>query len=123
MSPDIRAVCSFGVVSFFILFLTAAAPHRVHHIAEKLSPPNGSSTSTVNDDDIHGETTSHDKPDGSVIPDCIAASIAQNAHLSFVDAADVAVWVVEFSAQSNPPVVLFVTFNPSPFAERAPPIV
>jgi hypothetical protein len=33
---NFRSVCALGIVSCFVLFLTAAAPHRVHHLLENL---------------------------------------------------------------------------------------
>lgn len=34
---NVRSVCAVAVISLFVLFLTASAPHRVHHLFENLS--------------------------------------------------------------------------------------
>ena len=38
-SRYLRAGCSIGIISCFVLFLTASAPHRVHHLFENLPYP------------------------------------------------------------------------------------
>jgi hypothetical protein len=132
-----RSVCSLAVVSLFILFLTSTAPHRVHHIFENLShsdetigsrdPYNQQPAATDTHqraDDSHGGTTNpknnHKK---SSKPDCIAESVSQHAHLSIVEVSAIALSAAEFDGQSHPTVLSFVSFNPSPCTERAPPRV
>jgi hypothetical protein len=39
VTSHLRSACAIGSVSFFILFLAASQPHRVHHLFENLYAP------------------------------------------------------------------------------------
>jgi hypothetical protein len=137
MHPNLRSLCSLGIVSFFVFFLASSAPHRVHHFFDDL--PNSHKEISKHDADArysetidgqgfsehsHDAPPDHDNHKGKPrVPDCVAASVAQNAHLSIVEVPDIAVRVAEFRGQAILPVLSFVTFNPAPFGERAPPLV
>jgi hypothetical protein len=131
MLPNFRFVCSLGIASFFVLFLASSAPHRVHHFFEGLphSHENDADTDDFEGVDGHADHSHTDSADHEnhrnkpVVPDCVAASIAQNAHLSIVEVSEIAVRVAEFRGHSILPVLSFISFNPAPFGERAPPLV
>jgi hypothetical protein len=137
MRSNFRSTCSFGIVSFFVVFLASSAPHRVHHIFEDLThsrekvighDTHNRDSAAVgrhsSSDHSHAGSSEHEdhkrKPS---MPDCVAASVAQNSHLSIVEVSEIALRVAEFCGQSTPPVLSFVSFNPAPFTERAPPLV
>jgi hypothetical protein len=120
----LRSVCSLGIVSVFVFFLASSAPHRVHHIFENLSHPDEKvSTSDASHPSDHAQTdTADNKNDGkSPKTDCVAASVAQNAHLSIVQVPAIDLVAAEIQAQSKPQVLSLATFNSSPYRERAPP--
>jgi hypothetical protein len=131
----LRSVCSLAVVSLFVLFLASSAPHRVHHIFENLSHSDENidsqelydqqtvTTHTHHDaDHSHGGTTNRNNNEKkSAKTDCIAQSVAKNAYLSIAEVSASAFTTAEFDSQSNPTVLPFVSFNPSPRTERAPP--
>ena len=124
---DFRSICSLGIVSLFLFFLAASAPHRVHHIFENLlhSDENFSSWDVSTEShDSQTHRADHKKDDStSAKTDCVAASVAQNAHVSIVQVPEIGLRAAELQGQSKPQVLAFASFNPSPFGERAPPSI
>ena len=41
ISKNFLSACALGIISCFVLFLAASAPHRVHHLFENLPKPHG----------------------------------------------------------------------------------
>jgi hypothetical protein len=41
IDDNFRSACALGIISCFVLFLTASTPHRVHHLFENLPKPHG----------------------------------------------------------------------------------
>jgi hypothetical protein len=132
---DLRSVFSLTIVSLFLLFLASSAPHRVHHIFENLAgpgknaPERDGSTEPLITTDAHvgvshapANTANQEKKHGeSAKPDCVAASVAQNSHLSPVEVSTIALPTTDVICRSSHPSLSFAGFNPSPFAQRAPP--
>ena len=139
ISRHLHSTCSLGIISSFVLFLTASAPHRVHHLFENLPKPHGhdhhahpsiqsSATSAVDDDTnehehsaspAHAGTTHDDQNhDGTAQTVCVLQSAAQHAHFSTAPLLEIAFLKVEFGEQ--PTLRLFrsriSTLRPSPNA-------
>jgi hypothetical protein len=140
----VRATCSLGVISCFVLFLITSAPHRVHHLFENVTKTHGhdrhahpsiqsGTTSAVdrdtNDDDhsaspARAGTTHNDKNhDGTPQTVCLLQSAAQHSHFSASPLLEIAFLNVEFGEQSTPVSLPLSPFNLSPFSQRAPPQV
>jgi hypothetical protein len=141
---QLRSACALGVISCFVLFLTASAPHRVHHLFENLPKPHGSdhhahssiqsgTTSAVDHetnaheysaDPLHADAPhddqNHDRTAQTV---CLLQSAAQHSHFSTASLLEIAFLKVEFGEQPIPSSLPLLHFNPSPFSQRAPPTI
>jgi hypothetical protein len=138
----VRSTCSLGIISCFVLFLTASAPHRVHHLFENLPKTHGhhrhahpsiqsGTTSAVDhdtNDDEHSAsparagTTHNDKNhDGNAQTVCLLQSAAQHSHLSDAQLVEIAFLSIESEERPDGPSSRLSPFNPSPFSQRAPP--
>ena len=144
ISRHLRSSCALGIISCFVLFLTASAPHRVHHLFENLPKPHGqdhhahpstqSGTTSAVDHDTddhehsaspaHAGTThddqNHDRASQRV---CLLQSAAQHSHLSSAQLVEIAFLSIESEERPDRPSLRLSPFNPSPFSQRAPPKV
>ena len=141
---NLRSTCALGIISCFVLFLAASAPHRVHHLFENLPKPHGHglrSHSPTQPDATDNTHTDHQADTNSADPlhadaphddqnhdptaqtVCLLQSAAQHSHLSTAPLLEIAFLNVDFGQQSTPSSLPLSPFNPSPFSQRAPPKV
>jgi hypothetical protein len=137
---NFRSTCSVGIVSLFVLFLAASAPHRVHHLFENLrkthvrdhhihpSTQSGARGHTHGDahsaGPLHADTTHDDQNhDGTTQTICLLQGAAQHSHLSAAQPVSIIFLKVEFEERLDRLLLLLSPFNPSPFSQRAPPKV
>jgi hypothetical protein len=137
---NFRSTCSVGIVSLFVLFLSASAPHRVHHLFENLrkthvrdhhihpSTQSGARGHTHGDahsaGPLHADTTHDDQNhDGTTQTICLLQGAAQHSHLSTVHLVTVAFFSIESKERHEGPFLRLSPFNPSPFSQRAPPTI
>jgi hypothetical protein len=121
---NIRSICTVGIVSLFVLFLTASTPHRVHHFFEKVSLPKAENHSHAHHH--HAADKGHDHGDDRESPppqqsDCAMQSAAQNGHLASVQFIEVPFLQISLARNPDRGVIATKSFNPSPFSQRAPP--
>jgi cytidylate kinase len=119
-----------GVAAAFWFFLAASAPHRVHHFFEQFPAPGKQQTAH---DHIHqyadGEHHRHDGHDRqrgqrpSQQNDCVVLAVVQNAQASIVESFSFAVLESAVARGIERPAAIPSSFNPSPFSQRAPPLV
>jgi hypothetical protein len=140
ISRNFHSVCSLGIISCFVLFLAASAPHRVHHLFENLPKTHPRdhhihpSTQSSATDHTHGDAhsagplhadTTHDDQnhDGTTQTICLLQGAAQHSHLSTAHLVTVAFLNIESKERQEGPFLRLSPFNPSPFSQRAPPKV
>ena len=144
ISRHFRAAGSLGIISCFVFFLTASAPHRVHHFFQNLPKTHGhdrhahpsiqSGSTSAGDYAAEGHEHSagpahagatHDDQnhDGTAQTVCLLQSAAERSHFSATPLLEIAFLSVEFREQSIPSSLPISPFNPSPFSQRAPPKV
>jgi hypothetical protein len=121
---NFRSICALGIVSLFVLFLTASAPHRVHHFFEQLQFPVAHKHSHGHDHDAadtaHRHAPDHDSPKPQH-SDCVVQSVAQNSHVSSVQLIEVPFLEIALAHKPDPGIVASSFFDASPFSQRAPP--
>ena len=121
-----------AVAGAFLFFVLYSAPHRVHHLFEKLGVPQETSDDAATPTPSHthpGQNSGHDdaghehdqSPGGSTKADCVGQAVAQNSHVAPAEAAEVD--CLEVASKTQPIVTLswHYHFSPSPFSQRAPP--
>jgi len=124
---NLRSSCAVGIVSLFVVFLAASAPHRVHHFFEKLPFPVADTRSHAHDhhhDQVGDKGHSHGHERESSEPqqaDCVMQSVVQQSHLSSVQLIEVPFLEVSSVPKAAHRVIISASFNPSPFSQRAPP--
>jgi hypothetical protein len=121
---NLRSSCAVGIVSLFVLFLTAAAPHRVHHFFEKVSLPKAENHFHAHHhhagDKGHSHGDDHEPPQPQQ-SDCAMQSVAQNSHLASAQLIEVPFLQISLARNYDRGVIATKSFNPSPFSQRAPP--
>jgi hypothetical protein len=123
---NLRSSCAVGIVSLFVLFLVASAPHRVHHFFEKLPFPVAETHSHAHDHPTSDTSQSHGQDHESRQPqqsDCAMQSVAQNSHVSSAQLIEIAFLEISSAQKADHRVVISTSFNPSPFSQRAPPTI
>jgi len=114
-----------SIAAVFGLFLASSAPHRVHHLFERLPAADHSAAAKQArnhaDGAEHGDSDHHKRP-SSQPTDCFVLSVAQNAHASLVQAFTFVAVVRAVALQGDQAVAETTSFNPSPFSQRAPPL-
>jgi hypothetical protein len=117
---NFRSICAVGIVSLFVLFLTASAPHRVHHFFEQPQFPVVHEHAHDAAEAAHSHGPDHDssKPQHS---DCAIQSLAQNSHVSSVQLIEVPFLEIALAHKPDPWTVASSFFDASPFSQRAPP--
>jgi len=144
ISKNFLSACALGIISCFVLFLAASAPHRVHHLFENLPKPHGQDRHahppTQSDATDHTHTDHHadahsadplyaDAPhddqnhDGTAQTVCLLQGAAQHSHLSAAQPVSIIFLKVEFEKRLDRLPLLLSPFNPSPFSQRAPPTI
>jgi hypothetical protein len=115
---NFRSICALGIVSLFVLFLTASAPHRVHHSFEQPQFPVAHDHDAADKAHSHGHDQDSPKPQQS---DCAVQLVAQNSHVSSVQL--IAVPFLEIALAHKPDLGIIASsfFDASPFSQRAPP--
>ena len=117
-------MCALGIVSLFVLFLTASAPHRVHHFFEQPQFPVADKHSHGHDHDTAGaadrQAADHDSPKPQH-SDCAIQSLAQNSHVSSVQLIEVPFLEIALAHKPDPKIVASSYFDAAPFSQRAPP--
>ena len=118
-----RSGCALGVVSLFVIFLAASAPHRVHHFFENL--PLHIHSNSHNDhsgDNDHSRSPGNDQespqPQQS---NCAVQSVAQNSHVSAVQLIEIPFSEIALAHKPDPGIFTSSFFDASPFSQRAPP--
>lgn len=120
---NFRSICAVGIVSLFVLFLTASTPHRVHHIFEQ-PPPVAQKhfhgpDHEANDKD-HSQGHDHDSPKPQH-SDCALQSVAQNTHISSAQLIEVPFLEIAHVRNPDRRIVASSFFDAAPFSQRAPP--
>lgn len=136
ISINPRSYIALGIVSLFVSFLAASAPHRVHHLFEDLqeasidgTPIHGSTAPVRHHIHAHpgplhaGSTHDDHNHDGTTQTVCLLQSAAQHCHVSIVSLFEIASLTIGVQNQSDPPFLTFSHFDPAPFSQRAPPTV
>jgi hypothetical protein len=123
---NLRSGCAVGIVSLFVLFLAASAPHRVHHFFEKLPAPAAETHSHAHDHHHpagdRGHSHGHEgESSDSQQADCVVQSVAQQSHITSVQLIEVPFLEVSSARNVDHRVIISASFNPSPFSQRAPP--
>ena len=118
-----RSICAVGIISLFVLFLTASAPHRVHHIFEQPPPVaqkhfHGHDHEANDKDHSRGHDHDSPKPQHS---DCALQSVAQNTHISYAQLIEVPFLEIAHVRNPDRRIVASSFFDASPFSQRAPP--
>jgi hypothetical protein len=113
---NFRSICGLGIVSLFVLFLTASAPHRVHHFFEQSQFPVAHDHDAADKPHSHGQDSP--KPQQS---DCAVQSVAQNSHISSVQLIAVPFLEIALAYKPDPGIIASSFFDASPFSQRAPP--
>ena len=108
-----------------MLFLTASAPHRIHHFFEQPPLPLAQKHFHAHEEHDTGDKN-HSQGDDQGAPkpqhtDCTVQSVAQNTHISPVQLIEVP--FLEIALAHNPDHVIVASsfFDASPFSQRAPP--
>ena len=140
---NFRTSCALGIISCFVLFLTASAPHRVHHLFENLPKTHDQddhahpsiqsvTTSAVDhdaDDDEHsapahaGATHDDQNHDGTAQTVCLLQNAGQHSHLSNAQLVEMTFLSIQSEERPDGSSFLLSRFNPSPFSQSAPPKV
>lgn len=114
-----------SIAAVFGLFLVSSAPHRVHHFFERLPTADHYTFATHAHDNAEGtersDSNQHKRPT-SQPTDCLVLSVAQNAHASLVQAFSFAPIECAVTHQQDQEISIAISFNPAPFAQRAPPL-
>jgi hypothetical protein len=138
---NFRSACGLGIISLFVSFLAASAPHRVHHLLEDLQlPPDherGSHVTSrlamVEHDVAYGDTnqagaTEHAgasqqdrNHDTAPKTDCVLQSAASHSQLSPSQPLAVINRVAVFTLPIHAGVESLTNFNRSSCSQRAPP--
>jgi hypothetical protein len=114
------------VAAAFLFFVLYSAPHRVHHLLEQ-APFAPAQTNAATDgghsasDNHHGHNRIPKTP-GTNPADCAVQSLAQNAHASTPALIGLPAQTAACSRRNETAVAWTASFNPSPFAQRAPPL-
>ena len=118
---NFRSICALGIVSLFVLFLTASAPHRVHHFFEQPQFP-------VAHEHAHDDRRRDSQPRAMITirlsPNTATArsqSVAQNSHISSAQLIEVPFLEIALAHKPDPGIVASSFFDASPFSQRAPP--
>jgi hypothetical protein len=138
ISGHLRSTYALGVISSFVLFLAASAPHRVHHLFENLPKPHGhglrahsatqpdTAGDTERQADAHSDEPLHaDAPHNDQNHDptaqtvCVLQSAAQHSHLSSAQLVEIALHSIESEGRYDDPSFRFSSFSLSPFSQRA----
>jgi hypothetical protein len=125
VSASVRGLY-LSIVAAFGFFLAASAPHRVHHFFEQFPAAEHSVAAEQTHD--HTDTTEHSHSDHHKRPtskpaDCFVLSVAQNAHASLVQTFAFVAVEHAVTHQVDPAITEASSFNPSPFSQRAPPLI
>jgi hypothetical protein len=138
---NFRSSCALGIISLFVLFLAASAPHRVHHLLEGLHLPEDqdqrslatSQSATVAHDDAHRgndqpddtehtDTSQRDQHhDGAPKTDCVLQSAASTSHLSPSSPFALPYREIALATPVCKKAAGIANFDPSPRSQRAPP--
>ncbi|MBM4299463.1 MAG: hypothetical protein FJ143_17125 [Deltaproteobacteria bacterium] len=106
-----------------LFFAILSPPHRVHHVLDQLSPRHEALLALAHSHD-HGQSHDHSRPALPANPtDCAVLSAAQSANglAATPLGLPTAAWTVDLSL--NPSLPIVSSFNPSPRAQRAPPLL
>jgi hypothetical protein len=120
-----RSKARLALATAFLFFVLYTAPHRVHHFFEPLAPAqNGAAVHHDNraPDDAHGHDHVPQAP-GTDTTDCVVQSLAQNAHASTPPLIELPLPAFAYARFEYPSIAWAAAFNPSPFSQRAPPII
>jgi hypothetical protein len=114
------ACCALAaLLLFFVLY---SAPHRVHHAFEQgpLAPVAHAQDAATSERRGH----EHDhEPTPSQPTDCAAQLAAQNTHFASPPLIEISLSTIGRMRSDRPPSLCAASFNPSPFSQRAPPLV
>jgi hypothetical protein len=136
-----RSSCALGIVSLFVYFLAASAPHRVHHLLEDLQFPadpehgfqTASQLTTSEHNDAYGDTnqanareqagsSEQDRHhDTAPMTDCVLQSAANNSHLSPSQPLALTYQKILLMPPAGMTAISFINFSPAPCSQRAPP--
>jgi hypothetical protein len=119
-----RSGCTLGIISLFVIFLAASAPHRVHHFFENLPLHNHSHSHNDHaGDNDHSRSPGNDhespQPQQS---NCAVQSVAQNSHVSAVQLIEIPFSEIALAHKPNLRIIASSFFDASPFSQRAPPV-
>lgn len=116
-----------GAAVVILFFLILSAPHRVHHFFQQF--PVSAEHHAVHvqnhehaDGGRHGHDSQRDRPPGQQ-SDCVVLSVAEKALVSVVQSFSFAVVERIVTRDPDQPIMPASSFNSSPFAQRAPPVL
>ena len=116
-----------GAAVVILFFSILSAPHRVHHFFQQF--PASADHHAVHvqnhehaDGGRHGHDSQRDRPPGQQ-SDCVVLSVAQKALVSVVQSFSIAVVERIVIRDHDQPIIAASSFNSSPFAQRAPPLL
>jgi hypothetical protein len=124
-SLEARSKARLVLTIAFVFFVLYSAPHRVHHFFEPLAPAqNGAAVHHGNraPKDAHGHDRIPQAP-GTNTTDCAVQSLAQNAQASTPPLIELPLPAFACARLDYPTIAWPAAFNPSPFSQRAPPII
>jgi hypothetical protein len=113
------------VAAAFLFLLLYSAPHRVHHFFENASSAKARNPSPL---DVSAHNHDHDHHGAPQQPltnsaGCAVLSLAQNAHAFMPALLTLPVHAVAWDRAAELTVFSTACFNPSPFSQRAPPLL
>jgi hypothetical protein len=111
-----------ALTAALVVFILYSAPHRVHHTFEEgpLAPVPRAQPAPAWDH--HGDQHDHE-PNSSQATDCAAQLAAQNTHFASPTSIAVTLPATACMRRDLPQRLNARSFNPSPFSQRAPPLV
>jgi hypothetical protein len=152
VAVNARSACALGIISLFVFFLASSAPHRVHHLFERLPHKGKASPATTQlvaaktpakphhhhssehsssphehsrrTEVSHDTTAGHERQeDRSAQSDCVAQTVAHNSHVLLIHLSTTVLLTAGLDCFLIHSESSFTGFNSSPFRPRAPPRV
>src|SRR2546425_777768 len=108
-----RPFC-LSTATFLVFFILFSAPHRVHHFFEEFSSPQPKG---------HADPHQHPSRPTPDNPPCIAQSVAKSCHLNLIAPVSLLLIQTVIGGVVLSREVWIPNLTPSPFSQRAPPLV
>jgi hypothetical protein len=117
-----RGLCLNAALSL-LFFLVFSAPHRVHHVFERVAIPSATARSAdpAHDHSSGGDRNHHDPGPPASKQDCVVFSVAQAAHGSLVSLITLPVFQNISKWREDHRAATVISCHFSPASPRAPP--